>query len=73
MLLKYYFLYTLGEHDGSGMIISENLFSNLNDLEPWNNYSISVAASTRAGEGAISDPLICTTLEDGNLFHMLFL
>ena len=49
----------------SGSVVSEQQTSILTGLEPWSNYSISVAASTKAGEGVTSSPTVCTTDEDG--------
>lgn len=34
-------------------------------LLPWTNYSVTVAARTRAGAGVTSPDLVCTTKEDG--------
>ncbi|XP_071517137.1 cell adhesion molecule Dscam2-like [Panulirus ornatus] len=53
-------------HDGgrSGSVVSEGLRATLAGLTPWTNYSVSVAASTRAGEGTPSHAIICTTDQD---------
>ncbi|XP_066948108.1 cell adhesion molecule Dscam2-like isoform X4 [Macrobrachium rosenbergii] len=48
----------------SGSMVSEGLRATLTALLPWTNYSVTVAASTRAGEGVSSLPLICTTNQD---------
>ncbi|XP_063589130.1 cell adhesion molecule Dscam2-like [Penaeus indicus] len=49
------------EDGRSGSVVSEGLRATLAGLRPWTNYSVSVAASTRAGEGVASLPLVCTT------------
>ncbi|XP_071517586.1 cell adhesion molecule Dscam2-like isoform X2 [Panulirus ornatus] len=53
-------------HEGgrSGSVVSEGLRATLAGLTPWTNYSVSVAASTRAGEGTPSHAIICTTDQD---------
>ncbi|ROT64498.1 putative Down syndrome cell adhesion molecule-like protein Dscam2 [Penaeus vannamei] len=52
------------EDGRSGSVVSEGLRATLAGLRPWTNYSVSVAASTRAGEGLASLPLVCTTDQD---------
>ncbi|XP_037792633.1 Down syndrome cell adhesion molecule-like protein Dscam2 [Penaeus monodon] len=52
------------EDGRSGSVVSEGLRATLAGLRPWTNYSVSVAASTRAGEGVASLPLVCTTDQD---------
>lgn len=37
----------------------------LRGLRPFTNYSLQVVAMTRKGEGPPSDPVYCTTEEDG--------
>ncbi|XP_064112208.1 cell adhesion molecule Dscam2-like isoform X2 [Macrobrachium nipponense] len=37
---------------------------NVGGLRPWTNYTVSVAATTRAGAGVASQDLTCTTKED---------
>ncbi|XP_071541356.1 cell adhesion molecule Dscam2-like [Panulirus ornatus] len=56
----------VSSHEGgrSGSVVSEGLQATLAGLTPWTNYSISVAASTRAGEGVASHILSCTTDQD---------
>ncbi|KAK4287145.1 hypothetical protein Pmani_039780, partial [Petrolisthes manimaculis] len=52
-------------HDGrGGSVVEEGQRATLNNLTPWTNYSLSVAASTRAGEGVASHHVICTTNQD---------
>ncbi|KAK4288092.1 hypothetical protein Pmani_038864, partial [Petrolisthes manimaculis] len=52
-------------HDGrGGSVVDDGQRATLNNLTPWTNYSLSVAASTRAGEGVASHPIICTTNQD---------
>ncbi|CAL4146593.1 unnamed protein product, partial [Meganyctiphanes norvegica] len=36
----------------------------VNKLKPWTNYTVTVAATTRAGTGPFSTEIICTTPED---------
>lgn len=55
---------TLGD-SGSGSMVSEGIRTTLTSLTPWTNYTISVAASTRAGEGVASQGIVCTTDQDG--------
>ncbi|KAK3849219.1 hypothetical protein Pcinc_044013, partial [Petrolisthes cinctipes] len=43
---------------GVGLMVS------LEGLQAWTNYSVSVAAFTRAGRGVASTPLTCTTAQD---------
>ncbi len=38
---------------------------NVHGLERWTNYTVSVLAFTAAGDGKLSEPLICHTDEDG--------
>uniref|UniRef100_A0A0P4WN52 Down syndrome cell adhesion molecule-like protein Dscam2 n=2 Tax=Scylla olivacea TaxID=85551 RepID=A0A0P4WN52_SCYOL len=45
-------------------MMSKDLRAQLDNLRPWMNYSVTVAASTRAGQGVASTPLICTTHQD---------
>lgn len=40
-------------------------------LRPWTNYTVTVAAVTRAGPGVTSPDLTCTTREDGMAFTLL--
>lgn len=53
--------------DVVGVLVVEHQHTSavVHGLEPWTNYSVSVAAATQAGVGAPSEPLICATLEDG--------
>ena len=51
--------------DTSGSVLIDETNTTLESLDPWSNYSISVAASTKAGEGIGSAAVVCTTLEDG--------
>nr|XP_053626185.1 cell adhesion molecule Dscam2-like [Cherax quadricarinatus] len=52
------------EGGGSGSVVSETQRATLAGLSPWTNYSITVAAATRAGEGAPAHALLCTTDQD---------
>ncbi|XP_069972795.1 cell adhesion molecule Dscam1 isoform X4 [Penaeus vannamei] len=52
------------EEGRTGSVVSEGLRATLTGLKPWTNYSVSVAASTRAGEGVQSLALVCTTEQD---------
>ncbi|XP_076065783.1 cell adhesion molecule Dscam2-like isoform X4 [Oratosquilla oratoria] len=57
----------LDDHTGlppSESRVVTGLSTTLGDLARHTNYSISVAASTRAGTGVPSQPLVCTTEED---------
>lgn len=45
--------------------ITAELRTAIGNLRPFTNYSMTVAASTRAGIGLASDPLTCATEEDG--------
>lgn len=58
---------TASTEDGSeeAAMMSKGLRAQLENLRPWTNYSVSVAASTRAGQGVASEPLVCTTHQDG--------
>ena len=40
----------------------------LGNLQPWSNYTVSVAGVTGAGAGVASPDLTCTTDEDGKEF-----
>ncbi|XP_069167807.1 cell adhesion molecule Dscam2 isoform X2 [Procambarus clarkii] len=54
-------------HDGvgrSGSVVSEGQRATLAGLFPWTNYSLTVSASTRAGEGTPSHAIVCTTDQD---------
>lgn len=46
-------------------MVSDGVRATLAGLTPWTNYTITVAASTRAGEGMASHSLVCTTDQDG--------
>ena len=67
--------YCFSDVDTSGSVVTDSTSAILEGLEPWSNYSVSVAASTKAGEGVTSHPIICTTLEDGehSKIHIFFL
>ena len=45
--------------------VSSSKSTTLHGLRRWANYSISTLASTVAGDGIYSKPLICGTDEDG--------
>lgn len=49
---------------GTG-VVTEGQQASLKGLQPWTNYSVTVAASTGAGQGVTSTPLTCTTQQDG--------
>lgn len=55
---------------GSDVEIKEttNLETNLHGLAKFANYSVRVLAFTTAGEGVRSNPVHCTTEEDGMLY-----
>ncbi|XP_050724052.1 cell adhesion molecule Dscam2-like [Eriocheir sinensis] len=57
---------TAATEDGSeeAAMMSKGLRAQLDNLRPWTNYSVSVAASTRAGQGVASEALVCTTHQD---------
>ena len=44
----------------------------LRGLRPFTNYSIQVAGFTSVGDGVMSEPIICTTDEDGIVKHLIF-
>ena len=44
----------------------------LDGLDTFTNYSIRVAAYTRAGRGKTSKQIFCKTAEDGNILSLLF-
>lgn len=43
--------------------------TNLFNLEKYTNYSISVLAFTSAGDGVVSNPVYCRTLQDGKTIY----
>ena len=43
----------------------------LNDLIPFTSYTVSVVATNRIGDSAMSQPLKFTTLEEGKIFAQL--
>ena len=45
--------------------------SSLVDLERFTNYSITVAASTKAGLGVASNSITCATEEDGEYYNLI--
>lgn len=47
------------------VVVSDELAAMLDDLEPWTNYSLKVSAATVAGVGVASEPIVCSTQEDG--------
>lgn len=49
------------------VIIHHKQSTELDGLRAWSNYSISLAAATKAGRGVKSQPMLCTTAEDGLL------
>ena len=46
-------------------MVSKGSEARLVSLKAFSNYSISVSAATSVGEGVSSDPIICTTKQDG--------
>lgn len=56
---------TTEDSNEEAAMMSKDLRAQLDNLRPWTNYSVTVAASTRAGQGVASTPLICTTHQDG--------
>lgn len=44
----------------------------LHALHKYTNYSIQALAFTNAGEGVMSNPLFCTTEEDGNFIKKIY-
>ena len=54
----------IGESRGV-LVVVEGTSTRLTSLNPFTNYSVTVSAATAAGVGVASDPLICTTIEDG--------
>ena len=62
--------YRLGKSTGSSRVVA-SLSTSLNDLQRFTNYSITVAASTKAGVGVASDAVICATEEDGKCDYFL--
>ncbi|KAK7082481.1 hypothetical protein SK128_000210 [Halocaridina rubra] len=70
VVTNYRILYSaISDHDGGRgkSKVSEGLRATLTELLPWTNYSITVTAATRAGEGVASAPLPCVTNQDGAL------
>ena len=65
---------TATTEDGSeeAALMSKDLRAQLENLRPWTNYSMSVAALTRAGQGVASKSLICTTHQDGECDYFLY-
>ena len=73
-LLPFLFLLHIISTEGpkiGGGEVTEQLSRVLTSLQPWSNYSITVRASTLAGEGVQSKPIICKTLQDGNVLLYL--
>lgn len=66
---------TAATEDGSeeAAMMSKGLRAQLDNLRPWTNYSVSVAASTRAGQGVASEALVCTTHQDGKGRRHMFM
>ena len=56
----------IGDTEGGGRIVTEQLSTPLLSLQPYSNYSVFVSAATRVGEGVKSKPVVCSTKEDGN-------
>ena len=54
----------------SGGEITEQTARVLTSLQPWSNYSVTVTAATMAGEGVSSQPIICTTKQDGKYLNI---
>lgn len=44
-----------------------SLVTTINTLLKYTNYSLSVSAFTKPGEGVRSNPVYCRTEEDGNV------
>jgi len=78
LIVRYRLLYVAADHDGdtdrsrdvtkdvSSVIVPGSEQSHvLNGLDKWTQYKIWVAASTRAGEGPLSDVIVVQTDEDG--------
>ena len=55
----------VGDTEEGGIRVTEQMSTILTSLQPWSNYSFSVSAATRIGEGPRSYPVICATKEDG--------
>lgn len=53
---------------GVEMLNTTGLFYALENLEEFENYSISVRAYTIVGPGPYSDPIIMQTFQDGELY-----
>ena len=47
------------------LVIADGLLARLVALKPDTLYTVTVAASTVAGTGVSSDPVQCSTMEDG--------
>ena len=56
---------------GSVSRVVEGPSTALGDLHKFTNYSVSVAASTRAGLGVASESIICSTDMDGELSQQI--
>ncbi|XP_050729970.1 cell adhesion molecule Dscam2-like isoform X1 [Eriocheir sinensis] len=53
-----------GGGDGGGSIMRKGQRATLDTLTPFTNYSVSVAAFTKAGQGVSSPAVMCTTDQD---------
>ncbi|XP_045105879.1 Down syndrome cell adhesion molecule-like protein Dscam2 isoform X1 [Portunus trituberculatus] len=67
IITNYRLSYSLHPPHGGGeggSVMQDGQQATLDSLTPWTNYSVTVAAFTRAGQGVSSPAIICTTEQD---------